>query len=137
MFERILLAIDGSAASARAIPVTTEIAGRFQARVTVLHVMEHEPLSLTDVELETQEEANRLVDDAVRGMKEAGVSADAELRRAAISLTPLEILRTASDDGADLIVVGCRGLTDWQGLLLGSVAHKVIHHASCPVLVVR
>jgi nucleotide-binding universal stress UspA family protein len=38
---------------------------------------------------------------------------------------------------ADLIIIGSRGLTDWQGLLLGSVAHKVIHHATCPVLVVR
>jgi nucleotide-binding universal stress UspA family protein len=33
--------------------------------------------------------------------------------------------------------MGTRGLSDFSGLLVGSVAHKVIHHADCPVLVVR
>jgi nucleotide-binding universal stress UspA family protein len=52
-------------------------------------------------------------------------------------MTPQEILRVATEVDADLIVMGTRGLTDWSGLLLGSVAHKVLHMAECPVLLVR
>jgi nucleotide-binding universal stress UspA family protein len=47
------------------------------------------------------------------------------------------ILDAAKTFDAKLIVLGTRGLSDFAGLLLGSVAHKVIHHAECPVLVVR
>ena len=38
---------------------------------------------------------------------------------------------------ADLIVIGSRGLSDFAALLVGSVTHKVIHYAHCPVLIVR
>ena len=47
------------------------------------------------------------------------------------------ILAVAETRQADLIIMGTRGLSSLQGLLLGSVAHKVIHHASCPVMVAR
>jgi nucleotide-binding universal stress UspA family protein len=38
---------------------------------------------------------------------------------------------------ADLIVMGTRGMTEWKSLVLGGVANKVLHHATCPVLLVR
>jgi nucleotide-binding universal stress UspA family protein len=47
------------------------------------------------------------------------------------------ILELASAEGADVIVLGSRGLSDLAGLVLGSVTHKVLHLAHCPVLVVR
>jgi nucleotide-binding universal stress UspA family protein len=46
-------------------------------------------------------------------------------------------VRQASDEGADLIVVGTRGLNVAQRALLGSVSTKIVHHAACDVLVVR
>jgi nucleotide-binding universal stress UspA family protein len=47
------------------------------------------------------------------------------------------IVDEAEDNGADLIVVGTRGLHAGRRLLLGSVSTKVVHHAPCDVLVVR
>jgi nucleotide-binding universal stress UspA family protein len=137
MFEYMVLAVDGSAESRKAVPVAAEIAGRFQADLTVLHVREHENSWAADIDLEEPSEATDLVDGIVRELKDVGISARGEVRRAPTGLVSQEILLAAGDLHADLIVVGSRGLTDWQGLLLGSVAHKVIHHATCPVLVVR
>jgi nucleotide-binding universal stress UspA family protein len=137
MFDHIVLAVDGSAESKKAILVAAELAGRFQGEVTVLHVREHVLSWTDDVDLEEASEAADLVDGIVRELKDVGVSAQGEVRRAPAGQAPREILGAAADANADLIVVGSRGLTDWQGLLLGSVAHKVIHHATCPVLVAR
>ena len=137
MFERILLAVDGSETSLRAVPVTAETAQRFGAEVTVLHVREHEYSWGSDIDLETPDEATELVDGIVRQLKDDGVSARPEVRRVVLGLAPQEILSVAEEIDAQLIVMGTRGLTDWAGLLLGSVAHKVVHHATCPVLLVR
>ena len=51
--------------------------------------------------------------------------------------TPEQIVGVAQEVHADLIVMGTRGMTEWKSLLLGGVANKVIHHATCPVLLVR
>ncbi|MCG8545738.1 MAG: universal stress protein, partial [Alphaproteobacteria bacterium] len=48
-----------------------------------------------------------------------------------------EIVAYARDNGIDLIVIASRGLSDFRGLLLGSVSHKVVQLAECPCLVVR
>ncbi len=137
MFERILLAVDGSESSKKAVPAAAEIAHRFGAEVTVLHVREHELSWGSDIDVETAAEAAELADGIVRELKDVGVSARPELRRVGLAFVPQEILRVAKEADASLIVMGTRGLTDWQGLLLGSVAHKVVHHAMCPVLLVR
>jgi nucleotide-binding universal stress UspA family protein len=48
-----------------------------------------------------------------------------------------EIVSVAADEHADMIVMGTQGRTGLDRLLLGSVAERVIRHASCPVLTVR
>jgi nucleotide-binding universal stress UspA family protein len=47
------------------------------------------------------------------------------------------IITVAEAEHADLIVMGCRGLSQWKSYLLGSVSDGVLHHAHCPVLIVR
>ena len=49
----------------------------------------------------------------------------------------LVIIKTADDIKADMIVLGSRGLSDFQGMLVGSVSHKVSHHAKCTCVTVR
>lgn len=135
MFEKILLAVDGSEPSTRAIPVAADVALGHRAEVLVLHVQEH---ALTwGAEVETPSEAAELVDGIVADLKDQGVSVRGEITRAPLGQTPRAILNVAHDEDVDLIVMGTRGLSDWGRLLMGSVAHKVIHLAECPVLVVR
>ena len=50
---------------------------------------------------------------------------------------PAAVVLLHAATGADLIVVGNRGRGEIKSLLLGSVSHQVVHHAPCPVLVVR
>ncbi|HEY5989670.1 MAG TPA: universal stress protein [Streptosporangiaceae bacterium] len=138
MFERILLAVDGSEPSNRAREAAAELASRLEAEVRVLHVRELEshgragPLSL-----EAPGEAADLVNRVVADLRDRGVKATGEAYAVLAGAVAPHILSTAKEFGASLIVMGTRGMTDFAALLVGSVAHKVIHHAECPVLVIR
>lgn len=137
MFESILLAVDGSETSDKAIPIAADVAKRYGAEVVVLHVRESEVSMEGAFDLETGEEAADLVDDAVRTLKDEGLSARGEVRTTLIGQVPRVVAQVAADEGAGLIVMGSRGLSDWGGLFLGSVAHRVLHIVEIPVLVVR
>jgi nucleotide-binding universal stress UspA family protein len=58
------------------------------------------------------------------------------IERKLVQARPAEAL-LAEAEGADLVVVGSRGLGGFSGLLLGSVSQQVAHHARCPVVIVR
>jgi len=137
MFEKILLAVDGSEHSAKAVGVAGELARRYEGEVIVLHVREHEITWGADIDIETATEARALVDGVVRQLKDAGVNVRGEVVRVPLGQTPRAILDMTQEEGAGLIVMGTRGLSDWGRLLMGSVAHKVVHLAEVPVLVVR
>lgn len=138
MFEKILLAVDGSDPSRNAIPVAGDLARRYGSEVMVLHVQEREVVTrAAGVQRETSSEARELVDSAVRQLKDEGVSALGEVRPAWIGRVPRVIVDTAREFGAAVIVMGTRGLSDWGGMFLGSVTHRVLHVTSTPVLVVR
>ena len=47
------------------------------------------------------------------------------------------VLHVAEAEQYDLIIIGSRGRSDWQGALMGSTSHRVLHHAHVPVLIVR
>lgn len=137
MFERILLAVDGSEHSAKAIPVAGDLARRYGGEVIVLHVREHELGMGGDIDVETPQEAVELVDGVLRTLKDEDTNVRGEVVRVPLGQTPRAILDAAKDEGVNLIVMGTRGLSDWGRLLMGSVAHKVVHLAEVPVLVVR
>jgi nucleotide-binding universal stress UspA family protein len=137
MFERIVVAIDGSAESSKTLPVAVEMAQRFGSLVTVVHVREHAKYEGSDVDLGPDIAPEDLVERAVARFAEQGVEATSEIRRVTPGETPEQIVGVARDVDADLIVMGTRGLTEWRSLLLGGVANKVVQHATCPVLLVR
>ncbi len=88
-------------------------------------------------DLETPDEAFDLADGVVRTLKELGVDARGEVRRVFVGQVAKEIISVAEETDATVIVMGTRGLSDWQGLILGSVAHKVVHMTDRPVLLIR
>jgi nucleotide-binding universal stress UspA family protein len=78
--------------------------------------------------------ARRALEDAVTGA--LGPSGTAQVERMVVHDEPVRGLTWASD-GADLLVVGARGLSSIGELLLGSVSQGCLHHARCPVAVVK
>lgn len=135
MFGRILLAVDESDNSAKAAELTGHLAPRFNSEVIVLHVYETLPTRGGPVDLRVAE--TDVADTTATKLKEQGVSARAEETRAYHGLVANRIVGTGTENGVDLIVMGSRGLSDIAGMFLGSVAHKVLHLAECPVLIAR
>ena len=137
MFKQILVALDESPYSQRALPTAIAIAKKFEGEIFVVHVSEHDMGRAAAFSMESPAEATKLVADAVESTRKAGVKASGLVIDAGAQHTAKYILETAREKGAGLIVMGSRGLSDVQGMLLGSVTHKVIQTANIPVLVDR
>ena len=137
MFTRILLAIDGSDYSRQALPTAIEIAKKFEGFVFVLHVSEHDRGYSPVFSAESPADATKLVYDAVAMLRAAGVPAGGEVHDVAAGHVARDIVETARMRESDLIVMGSRGLSDVQGLLLGSVTHKVMQLSHVAVVVTR
>jgi len=137
MFERIAVAVDGSECSKHAALLAAGLAEANGAEVVVVHFAELLAAWTMSIESETPEEAHDLADDVVRMLKDRGISARADVRACPRGSVAHSIVEAAGDADADLIVMGSRGLGDFTGLLLGSVAHKVLHLAEVPVLIAK
>jgi nucleotide-binding universal stress UspA family protein len=137
MFKQILVALDGSPYSRRALPTAIEVAKKFDSSIFVLHVSEHDKGRAASYSMETPAEATMLVADAVEAAKKAGIQASGEVRDAGAQHAAKFIVDAAIEKGVDLIVMGSRGLSDVQGVFLGSVTHKVLQTAEIPVLIDR
>jgi nucleotide-binding universal stress UspA family protein len=137
MFEKVVLAVDGSSDSQKAVSVACDLGKAHHSEVLVLHAHEHARGRGAPLDLETQDEAKAVVDAAVAAVKKVGLEARGEVLSAFMGRAAGAIVSAADGFGAGLIIMGTRGHSDLAGLLLGSVSHKVIQLAHCPVLVVR
>ena len=137
MFKHILVAVDGSTYSQQALPTAIEVARKFNSNILVQHLSEHDRGRAVVYPVESPADAARLVDNAVKQIRDAGISAEGHLSDVAAGHVAKAIVETANANNIDLIVMGSRGLSDVQGLLLGSVTHKVIQMSTIPVLVDR
>jgi nucleotide-binding universal stress UspA family protein len=145
MFQSIVVGTDGSETAGQAVREAIELAKALGASVEL--VSAYEPVS----NLRLREEARQVPED-MQWMVNPREDVDATLRDAAdrveaagISVKtyaregdPADaILDVAEERGADLIVVGNKGMTGAKRFLLGSVPNKVSHHAPCSVLIIR
>jgi nucleotide-binding universal stress UspA family protein len=139
MYDRILVAVDHSEMSDRAVLAARDLAVLSKGEVWVLHLREREMGFKTGVLTidETTQDANAQVAASVEVLTEAGIKAHGEVRNTIFGLAAREIVNDAIEVDADVIVMGSRGRSDLAGLLLGSTAHKVIHLSDRAVLVVR
>ena len=136
MFEKLLLAVDGSDGSRKAAAMAGEMAKALGSEVFVFHVREVE-IGRFSGQMEPPHDALELVNGFVADLEQRGVVVKGEARSAPLGRTAREIVEEAEAIGADGIVLGSRGLSDWAAILVGSVAHRVISHAHCPVIVAR
>lgn len=137
MFERLLLAIDSSESSRRALDVTTELARITTSHVEVLHVREAVSGGRGGpIWPEGSGGASSLVDGAVATLTAAGIDAAGSVRDSISGAIAQEILDAAKESRASLIVMGTRGHSELTDLVVGSVAHRVLNHGEVPVLVV-
>lgn len=144
MFSKILVPIDGSSSSYRGLRYATDVAKKYGAEITLIHVVE-EPVYaygpaggfggmvfpvgyFTDVE----KRAGGLLAKRKRELKAKGVRTKTLLRRGSPAA---EILKASK--GFDLIVIGSRGFGRIRSLMLGGVSNSVVQGSKVPVLIVR
>jgi nucleotide-binding universal stress UspA family protein len=139
----IVVGIDGSEHSAHVLEWAMREAALQQAPLTVLAVHEvaggHWTGSpIVDPEDQPEQEKVRLAaeDLVAKAASKIGDHRPAPVTVRAMSGMPARELIAASQD-ADLVVVGSRGGGGFAGLMIGSVSAQVVHHASCPVVVIR
>lgn len=138
MFKSIVWANDGSEAAQRALPLVKELAHAGGATVTLVHVVERiEGGGAVGLPRRADEsEVQAGLRDLVGQLEQDGITAALEIRGDVGARPAHEVVEIARKTGADLIVAGSRGHGAIGGLLLGSVAYRLLHVAPCPVLVV-
>jgi nucleotide-binding universal stress UspA family protein len=145
VFTRIVVGTDGSETAAEAVRQAADLAKLSGAQLNI--VSAYEPVSKRRVEGEQldapadvqheigpREDVNLVLDAAAAAAKKAGL----EVQTHPVEGNPGDaILTVAEETGADLIVVGNKGMTGARRFLLGSVPNNVSHHAPCSVMIVR
>lgn len=137
MFDTVIWATDGSEAAERALPFATTLAAAPGAKLVLVHVREilggragGYPVRVDDDELvgKLEQQVDQLRSGGLDASFRVVTSLDANAAHA--------IAEVAMEVGANLIVVGTRGRGVVAGLLIGSVAQRLLHVARCPVLAV-
>jgi nucleotide-binding universal stress UspA family protein len=138
VFSNILVAVDGSDSAKKAFEKSVFLAQKCNSKIDLVHVIACE---LGGDSATTLEQLDDIKSKAMQMLVEYKVAA--EKNKVPIEITVnqgdpariiIELARTRS---YDLIIMGTRGIGTFRELLLGSVSQKVMHHANCPVMVVR
>lgn len=145
---RILVAVDGSKNAQRALETAVDMSKGLEAELRVAHVV-NVPGMLWSVgipgsvvptgaiEEDAEKVGRQLVAKAVEFAKAQGVASAKGETVTKLASPAQGIVELAEGNGADVIVIGTRGMGGFKKLLLGSVANSVLHYAHCSVLVVR
>ncbi len=156
LFNKLLVALDGSESSQRAAQAALELAEKLKTELIVLHAITpptsyyHSTIaSPTGMSLPAPSQheidayytyarkaALGIVGETESKAKKLGIHVKTEVPEAVSSVVET-IINHAAKENVDLIIVGTRGLGGFKKMLLGSVSSGIVSHADCPVLVVR
>ena len=156
LFKKILVAVDGSDSSGRAANVALELADKLKAELIIFHAisppsavyrsslpsmgqMAPSPPPQDEIDAHyayARRVAQGIIGPSVSEAKKRGINVKSETPEGVTSVVET-IINHASNDKADLIILGTRGLGGFKKLLIGSVSSGVMTHATCPVMVVR
>jgi len=172
MIKNILVPVDGSKHSVKAVELASDIASKYDAQVILLHVLLRGHMSsglkkALEIEVgKRKASADNLVNMPQQIMARIDSKKDIQLSLEELNyigkyvlsnvaaicqdrgVTKVEkrveegdpakvIIKLADDVQADMIIMGNRGLSDFQGMLVGSVSHKVSQHSKCTCVTVR
>jgi len=153
MIQSILVPVDGSEHSRKALELASDIAQKFDASLVLVHVVSTAALPPTpQIGVPVTPEgvpppvfSTRMAEDMVKRGSELLERERTEVEKRGLTVKtimergePVEkILQTAKYERCDLIVMGARGVSKVRALLLGSVSDGVVHSSPCPVLVVK
>lgn len=140
---KLLIAVDGSDHACRAIEAAAKLAKEgVGVEATLVHVREGPayygelpPFDYESIESSLRQRQSALLEAALAQARNSGLQTVAT--QATQGQAAQEIVRLAADRGADCIVMGTRGMNALGGLLLGSVAQRVVHLAAVPVMLVK
>ncbi|MDA8361925.1 MAG: universal stress protein [Gammaproteobacteria bacterium] len=145
MYARIMVAIDGSTTSDRALKEAIALTKDQKAQLRLVHVIDQTPIMQADIGWPDNDEledifvksGQRIVDEAVANAAKEGLKVEASVLRESGKRIASVIVDEAKDWSAQLLVVGTHGRHGVERLLLGSVAEGILRAASMPVLLVR
>jgi nucleotide-binding universal stress UspA family protein len=145
MYRRILVPLDGSAASLRGLKEAIRLARDDRARLRLLHVLDETPMlgmleegvDLRPFLEDLRKRGRALLERAHRQAKKSRIAADATMAESAGGPAADAILREAKRWRADVIVMGTHGRRGLRHLVLGSEAERVVRLSPVPVLLVR
>lgn len=150
MFNKILVPVDGSEHSDKALHYATVVAEKFNSEIILLHVFST-PMSVpidpmigaTSITPEIMDAVHKAEEQILK--KAQAKVAETKKSEKKVSVTAYlkegnivdEIVSTAKKEKVDLIVIGARGLSKLKEVFLGSVSEGVTHHTHCPVMIIK
>ena len=151
IFNKILIPVDGSTNSMKAIDYAVDLADKYKSELLALHVLYSQSgfafhketvagtitsSSLNDLNLEAKQEAEKWFEEINKRAEEKKVQIKTEVVFTVISIVE-GILTYAEKENINLIIIGSKGKSGWKKLIVGSVASGISTYAHCPILIVK
>jgi nucleotide-binding universal stress UspA family protein len=153
LFQKTLVPLDGSEHSLKALERAAQIAEKFSGKITLIHVYSVQPIMMPEpstvtslnIPILTGAEVSVMIEAARKWGNKILEAGEQRIKATNVQVEKLlveghaveEIVRVANQGNFDLIAIGARGVSHMREMLLGSVTDGVIHHAHCPVLVIK
>ena len=136
MFEKILVAFDGSKTSKKALDTAVELAKKFNSVIRLVSVIAQSDFAALKDESRNLEEERFYQDLQEKAVNSKKV--EVKIKTSILYGSPADrILKYVESEDCDLIIIGSRGLNATERLFLGSVSDELSHHSPCPILIVR
>jgi len=138
LFSRVLVAIDGSEPAKKAYAKSIFLSAKCNSKLDVVYVIQCELGGDGATTFEIIDELKRNAMEILEECKNEAIKNRLRIKTIIKIGDPAEIIiDIANSKNYDLIIMGNRGMSAFKELLLGSVSLKVMHHARCPVMIVR
>jgi nucleotide-binding universal stress UspA family protein len=134
MFHTIVLALDGSDGAKKAIPIAVELAEKEKAKLVIAHVTEYLAAKGGELPHVDEGEIREEIQQEAKELSDRGIETEVQFADTMLGGPAHAIVGIADRTGGDLIVTGTHGHGAIAGVLLGSVAHRLLHIAKRPTV---